>query len=186
MGKPSVCKQWREINAKIFQNVVRYVTGPKLTCDYAIDCLHKDTYSNVIRVRRGYEMPKCDIYFDYRIRISVSYCRKNKFYDLQSRDFQLPTDDFTDDYVYDVSQFLREFIRHVNKIEDYPGYHLLSSNVTSVGGYVDSCPDILKSVIHSHISLLFFEYSVDDMEAIRYITDVMRSKAFRRSRGDYK
>lgn len=170
------------VNSKIFQNVVNYVIGPKFTGQYAIDCLHEGTGSNVIRIYRGYDPSHCNIYFDHRIRISVSHARRNAFYVFQSNDLSLPDDSEIEDYIYDVSRFLREFIRHVDKIQ----YCSFEQYFKYLDVIFDDCPDAWKYKVHSHGSLLFFEYSARDMDFIRCITEIMRSKAFRRSRGDYK
>lgn len=184
--KTAIRKQWREINSRIWRNILLFIIGPKFDNKYVIDCSHKTSHSDIIRVLSEYGKPQVTLYFDYRIRMSVSWVEMvcepatSRFYDLQAETCELPTSDTVDEYIKRVTDFLREYILHIIRFRNDvdPRQYKVAN--------IDECPDCIKGDVLLYNAIVLHEYSVEEMDSLLYLTKLMKSKAFRRYRGDYK
>lgn len=190
-------KDLREVNHQIYLFVCHYLLGNKHKGNYIIDSSYKGTRARVIRVCGGWNLPTCYIYFDYDIRIGILWHNQfnrdfDEFYTYYGDNVTYPLSIDIDDYIYVTKNFLYELIRHVMSVkwlpESYPNMH------RNENGYIDggatagfqNCSVKFQSYCDTHEHLLRYHYSYEDRDLIEYVTSVMKSKAFKRSRGDCK
>ena len=179
-------RRMREVNNQIFRGICTYLIGNKWTGKYTIDNSGHNHQPPVIRIKNN-EL-SCSIYFSYDIRISVgrrykvrldanaigdSWRRYYSFYDNLG---QCNFPDDVDDYVRVSTDFLREFLRHM--------YSVKAENEGCRTRGFDDCPfQEFSECCTSHMGLLQYEYNYQrDRDLIKYVTDVMKSKTFKRSR----
>ena len=190
-------KDLRMINYDIFTSVISYLLGPKYNGKFEVECSNSSTEWNVIRILTGYGLPYCNLYFGDSIRIGV-YQKEfikpkfEKYYTYFNGHIDGSMHFDVDMYTYITKTFLCEFIRHVVSVklmsEYYPKMHWNEAGYID-GGLVkgfDNPPDYFSSYCKTHESLLLYEYSYDDVKLLQYVISCMKSKAFKRSRGDYQ
>ena len=196
MTKAALRKQRREAilsaNNEIYANIGRYLMGPKWTgAKYQVgDICSKSRSFGIIKVNSGYLGCKCSIYFDRDIRVFIMYRHHSGFerevnyhyFKCDSDYMNLPED--MDDYVFRAKTFLKELLRHVSYLNGFD---------YSIPFYVNDyseCVDIPKpenfDVPFGKSGLALYEYNSCNPEIVDYMIQVMKSKKFKRYRGDNK
>lgn len=184
----------RTMHHNIFTAIINYLLGPKCDCRFRVEYANSKFAWNVIHIQSSYFLPDCTLYFGDSLRIRI--------YEHQLRDwdnYYIYFDgrikgiiDFDMDvYMYITKTFLYELIRHINSIHPYPEYYPMMHRNTD--GYVDggavkgfdNPPDYFSEYCNTHEGLLLYQYTYDDVALLQYVISCMKSKAFRRSRGDY-
>lgn len=84
---------------------------------------------------------------------------------------------------------MREIIKHASLMQNMPESwpDMQYENGFIIGGHVGGvydCPEELKKVVFTQENII--EHEWNDSEDLEYMIDLFRSKAFKRSRGDYK
>ena len=190
-------KDLRMINYDIFTSVISYLLGPKYNGKFEVKCSNSSTEWNVIRILTGYGLPYCNLYFGDSIRIGV-YQKEfikpkfEKYYTYFNGHIDGSMHFDVDMYTYITKTFLCELIRHIVSVKLIPEYY--SNMHWNEDGYIDgglvkgfdNPPDYFSSYCKTHESLLLYEYSYDDVKLLQYVISCMKSKAFKRSRGDYQ
>ena len=182
-------KSWREINREIYRNVVLYLIGPKFEVGYVIDASRSSSRNDAIRIPGDYNRYGLTLYFGFRISLSAF----GAYYILQDDDMEAPDGNDRYEYIRIVTAFLREYIRHVTRLQkycmSYPRMHADSQGYF-IGGATgidaSGCPEVFAGDIACHELLARHKYDFRNLDDVTYITGVMRSKQFRRSRGDYE
>lgn len=136
----------------------------------------------------GYLGGKCSIYFfNRKIHVYVTYRHhsgytKNIDYDYVKCEDDLsnvPTD--IDDYVYKTQTFFKELMRHISCLDgDDFGY-------TSTASYQECVSEQEPSgfcIGFGMVEPAEYQYSWDAPDTISYMTAVMKSKKYKRYRGD--
>lgn len=193
MTKAEAKKQRREqiINAnnEIYKNVANYLMGPKWRGGkYQIgDLKTKSRVFGIIKVGTGCMGGKCSIYFDVDIRIYIKYKyhsgrETNIAYDYfrSDKDYTVLPEDI-DDYTFRAKRFLKELLRHISCLDGF------EYGMTNVDSY-EQCVNIPKpenfNIPFGMVNLLKYEYNWENTEAVDYMIAVMKSKKFKRYRGD--
>lgn len=178
----------RDANNRIYFGVSTFLMGNKWHGTYVIDNSQYGTTSKVIRITKNYL--KCSVYFSYQIRISISertkkllgLCEPDKlwqeFYSFSGDNENCIAPDDIDEYVRVSTEFLRELLKHIDC--------LAAANFESIRkprGFENCSFDNFVPYCDSHFDLLRYEYNYDDdKDLIEYVTHVMKTKAFKRSR----
>ena len=179
-----------DANNEIYKNIVSYLTGPKWNgTKYQIgDLMSKSSAFGIIKVDTGYLGCRCSIYFNRNIHLYITYRHHGGYEEHIDYDYfscnteydDLPED--MDDYIYRAKTFLKELLRHLTCLD---GYEISTS--THITSY-DECVDIAKpenfSVPFGIIRLLTYEFYYTETETIDYMIAVLKSKKFKRYRGD--
>lgn len=188
MKKQSL-KAIKDANYEIYKGLVMYLIGPKWNgTKYQInDICSKSRAFGIIKVDSGYIGCKCSIYFDKDIRIFINYRHhsgaeyevKYHFYECGSDYTGLPED--MDAYTSRSKVFLRELLRHVCCVDG------MSAGRIELDSYQE-CVDLQVpenfAVPFGIWGLLSYEYHWNETDLLDYMTSVMKSKKFKRYRGD--
>lgn len=178
-----------DANNEIYRNIVSYLTGPKWNgTKYQIgDLMSKSRAFGIIKIDTGYLGCRCSIYFSRNIHLYITYRHHSGYEEHIDYDYfscnaeydDLPED--MDDYVYRTKTFLKELLRHMTCLD---GYEI---SFTPIESY-DECVDVVKpegfDVPFGIIHLLMYKFHYTETETIDYMIAVMKSKAFKRYRGD--
>ena len=179
-----------DANNEIYKNIVSYLTGPKWNgTKYQIgDLMSKSSAFGIIKVDTGYLGCKCSIYFGRNIHLYITYRYHDGYEKHIDYDYFACTTEYDDlpedmdDYIYRAKTFLKELLRHITCLD---GYEIPTS--THIESY-EECVDVEKpdgfSVPFGIIRLITYEFYYTDTETIDYMIAVMKSKKFKRYRGD--
>lgn len=188
-NKTQIRNEMRCMNYKVYENVVKYLIGPKWPGGkYEIDGKRKTTNDFVIRIDGGYMTARISIYFGYGIRISAVTDNMNSnekvwYTYWGDRDtYALPDD--VDEYIRITSEFLKELCKHVTYIQ-YCCEHYAKPLTLGVDD------DVLKILcehdVHSFNDLVVYEYTYnDEKEFIETMIRMFKSKKFKRAIGSNK
>lgn len=136
----------------------------------------------------GYLGSKCFIYFfNRKIHVYVTYRHHSGYEKNVNYVYFECKDDFSnipsnmDDYVYQTQTFFKELLRHISFLngDDF--------GCTSTASYQEciSQPEPPGFCVDFGLTEpAEYNYTWDDPETIRYMTEIMKSKKYKRFRGD--
>lgn len=175
----------------VFTNMIHYVTGNKFDSKYIIDCSFSTSKCCKIICPNGYGLPRLTLYFGRDISIGLNWRtvfdeHTKLYYPFNHHEECVPSD--IDDYIRIVTSFLREYVRHVcsmvGRAEGWP--EMKNEDGYFVGGVVkgaDDCPGELIEALNMQESITKYQWT-DECD-LMYMINLFKSKAFKRSRGDY-
>lgn len=178
---------WRSINYRIFRKTCAYVMGHKFNGDFSIDCLHRDTGSDVVRIRNNFGGAGMNIYFGDKLHIGMFLCgpdgcKRWEHYH-KAQDVTDPYPENQELYIDVVSAYLRELIRHSRMFDAY--YWHYGGMRGKIPDFPD-CPEYAIDFISRWHGILFIPVKFSDLDGVSKIISWMSSRRFRRARGDHK
>lgn len=180
-----------DANYSIYKSLIEYLIGPKWNgISYQInDVMSKSRAFGIIKIDNGYMGCKCSIYFSTDIRLFIQYrdwhCNEynsNYTYFVPDKDF-LVLQDKIDEYTHRSIVFLRELLRHMSYMD---GHTYCLSNLESYEECVQQQPPDDFDILFGEVPLALYEYNWENTEIIDYVIAIMKSKKFKRYRGDNK
>lgn len=182
----------RESHINIYKSLVNYLIGPKWNnAKYQIGNI-KCTLSTlgIIAISTGSFGCEISIYFHAtKIRIHVSY--KSKYGDefLEADyvyvDFNEDCSNMPesmDDYTFRTKIFFQELLRHCSCVRSFFNTY----KTVTIDKYIDCVPDIPENfpVNFGMVEAALYPYDGNDTETIDFMTEIFKSKRFKRYRGD--